>query len=913
MKQYQLNKQPIQPSYTLEVINNAYDTLEQKHLMSVQQAAETKSAIAEMDFNEEEEWYRQKMINDIDEAIDDNTIYGNAAGALDDIIRTIGDINSNPQTIGRLKAQKDFKAFEKELNETTEIPEYMKDMYREQNKYYYSDKVDEKTGKVVGYTKWEPNKRWVQHIDQKVAIEDAIKYASPESGSWSSVRYLDANGEVSDTYSPDGSIELFDTTTGRYERLSKEKLQQGYDAAIAANPALRASLKQEYETALWGYNNGKFTDTNLLKLNGVVKTFEEYCATSVDKFKEAKSYYNKFITRNPNMNLFKESKSTNRKGVNVYSTYANNLTGQVGDPVEMRDNSNLEYAARAQNAKGEKALAIRGVFKNLDFKGVDINDRDAVNKYLKDNKIGDEQIEALNTKLDAIDEINADAYAAMDKIEKENPRYASAVKIQSAIENGQYIDYDDIEDPDLKEDLINHRDRLYNGAKDLRIPFNTDNAYEYLMTYFSKYLDNGKAKIVKIDNNNAYVEIPAGLNTAAFEVYGSVQEAYKGLQSGDKFTAFMRRSKSIIGDVGVQRVYIDSETGEERIENITPAEVRGIHNAGKTDFGAFWNSIVVPTDYISYLKDVSPYETFYSVGDILSRVRSENESIPENESYVANTITYGGASAAASAALNSGAGYIDSKWRKEIEAQVKAADEYIKRNLPNIGLSQYNVKIYKDDKFTPANQDDKENIQTALQNSNNEVSVTLEREPGKFLYKIHINKKGTNNSDGELLYNLLLDNFNDPHLDILNAYSGINGEKPVYRALATNGNKLTIGNIGGTPYSIQSVNGNFYLYNRNIKALVNENGNLIPVSKTTAINIQSIKESLNTLVPAILKYSTDMKNPNPSHSELLNILYDRYTNAVKTIFGEDKSQVVISNDFNALVNTYVEANKTINQ
>ena len=41
------------------------------------------------------------------------------------------------------------------------------------------------------------------------------------------------------------------------------------------------------------------------------------------------------------------------------------------------------------------------------------------------------------------------ALKVLDKIEKENPRYASAVKIQSAIENGQYIDYDDIEDPDL--------------------------------------------------------------------------------------------------------------------------------------------------------------------------------------------------------------------------------------------------------------------------------------------------------------------------------------------------------------------------------------------------------------------------------------------------------------------------------
>ena len=43
--------------------------------------------------------------------ITNNSTYGNAYGALDDVIRENGSIMSNPGMIGRLRAQQDYKKY----------------------------------------------------------------------------------------------------------------------------------------------------------------------------------------------------------------------------------------------------------------------------------------------------------------------------------------------------------------------------------------------------------------------------------------------------------------------------------------------------------------------------------------------------------------------------------------------------------------------------------------------------------------------------------------------------------------------------------------------------------------------------------------------------------------------------------
>ena len=118
MKTFNPINRPIQPSYTLDVLAKSYNTLEQGHKEAVKAASDLEVAMANLDLNEAESEWRQSKINEIRQTIDENTVYGNAYTALDDIIKKAGNIASDQGMIGRLKAQQDYKTFRDQLERT---------------------------------------------------------------------------------------------------------------------------------------------------------------------------------------------------------------------------------------------------------------------------------------------------------------------------------------------------------------------------------------------------------------------------------------------------------------------------------------------------------------------------------------------------------------------------------------------------------------------------------------------------------------------------------------------------------------------------------------------------------------------------------------------------------------------------
>ena len=102
MKSFVNIQQPHIPSYNLEVVSNAYNKLNEGHIQAIQAQSELQSAIAQLDLNETEEDFRQSLVNEINQTVQDNTRYNNAYFALPDIIAKAGNINSNPELIGRL-------------------------------------------------------------------------------------------------------------------------------------------------------------------------------------------------------------------------------------------------------------------------------------------------------------------------------------------------------------------------------------------------------------------------------------------------------------------------------------------------------------------------------------------------------------------------------------------------------------------------------------------------------------------------------------------------------------------------------------------------------------------------------------------------------------------------------------------
>lgn len=288
-----INKEYVAPS-NLSILGNTYNTLEQGHQKAIAAAAELETAMANLDLNEAESEWRQQKIAEIRKTIDDNTVYGNSYSALDNIVKKSGQLSSDAGMIGRLQAQKDYKTYLDNLNKRTDLPESDKEYFREVNKYYYQDKYNQ-NGQVIGGTKWTP-------IDQEVAAPKmndmmvrALQIAAKDAGGNNRIYYKDASGNytTNESLSEDGLPYI--NKSGKYEKLTKEKIRAAMDAVIANTPGAIEGINQDYKIAKWRHNKNsnygsilvidETTDAKGLPLNR-----DQYLEKRITGFYQSASY-----------------------------------------------------------------------------------------------------------------------------------------------------------------------------------------------------------------------------------------------------------------------------------------------------------------------------------------------------------------------------------------------------------------------------------------------------------------------------------------------------------------------------------------------------------------------------------------------------------------------------------------------
>lgn len=274
----------------LETVANTYRELEQGHQKSMQLASQLQTAMAQLPLNEAEDEWRQNKIQQIRSTLDNNLNYGNAAGAYDDLVKAQGDITSDPGLIGRIRAQQDYTAYLNNINERQDLSEYHKNYYRANTKYRYNDIYNDK-GQVIGGTKWEPNERPVSSIDMNKIYNEALKYVSPDAGGYENTTFIDiATGKVSNTYTENSTMARYNSITGKYEILPPEKIRAAVDAAIKANPAIRASLEQDYKIDKWYHSQDPNIANDVIDPKGYTKSFDQYVNDKIDPFVRAKQY-----------------------------------------------------------------------------------------------------------------------------------------------------------------------------------------------------------------------------------------------------------------------------------------------------------------------------------------------------------------------------------------------------------------------------------------------------------------------------------------------------------------------------------------------------------------------------------------------------------------------------------------------
>lgn len=258
----------------LGIVQQTYDKLEQGHHQAIAQAAAYKEAIANLDLNEAEDEWRQNLIASIDNALAENSRFGNAYSAYDDIIKTYGDIKSNPGLIGRLRSQQQYKAYLDELSKSN-LTEEQKDYFKEMNPYYYQDKVDNK-GRIVGGTSWNPVEKYVDNVDINALISNAIRSIQPDTGSGEELVYRTEDGRWTTNFDESTGIPYFKRGT-EYTRVSQEKVMAAIDAAIANTPGAAASLKQDYKIDNWKHGKApEGTIDSVTDDNGNMLSYGQY-------------------------------------------------------------------------------------------------------------------------------------------------------------------------------------------------------------------------------------------------------------------------------------------------------------------------------------------------------------------------------------------------------------------------------------------------------------------------------------------------------------------------------------------------------------------------------------------------------------------------------------------------------------
>lgn len=512
---------PVVNPIDLEKLGQAYDTLEQGHLKAIDTASAVEAELAKLDLNEAEDEWRQQQVNKIRSAITDNSTYGNAYGALDDVIRENGSIMSNPGMIGRLRAQQDYKKYIDNLEKRTDIPEDYKAYFKEQNTYNYKDITDSK-GNIIGGSKWNPTVQEVSTVPMSQLLDKALQWAAKESGGGSQTRWLDSQGKVTNDITKSVTGEIYSSATNKWERLSKDKLAAAVAAVIENTPGAKASLDQDYKIAKWKYDKSGGNNPDITNKDGILLTPEEYLNKRIDPFYKAATYYNQTSSTTygeawkAQLALARQQ-AAGSGGASNRAGYSDILTTTT-NPIRI-DNF-VPSTAQAEISTNKQNIAdlLKASNPNLDF-NLDGKTSDDIKQLIKDNiKDPMEQYRALGN-LEIID----DAQDYLNGLkEGQEPDMTEAFDAYNAIVSMSDLPKDNKYAKQYSKAVNN----IFGSSQAIRQYFTSDDSFD---GFIASIGGENKAKSLGITfgskNGKKYAELPRDYNRSLYSFAKASRES----------------------------------------------------------------------------------------------------------------------------------------------------------------------------------------------------------------------------------------------------------------------------------------------------------------------------------------------------------------------------------------------------
>ena len=549
---------PVINPIDLDKLGQAYDTLEQGHLKAIDTASAVEAELAKLDLNEAEDEWRHQQVNKIKSAITNNSTYGNAYGALDDVIRENGSIMSNPGMIGRLRAQQDYKKYIDNLEKRTDIPEDYKAYFKEQNTYNYKDITDSK-GNIIGGSKWNPAVQEVSTVPMTQLLDKALQWAAKESGGGSQTRWLDAQGKVTNDITKSVTGEIYSSATNKWERLSKDKLAAAVAAVIENTPGAKASLDQDYKIAKWKYDKSGGNNPDITNKDGILLTPEEYLNKRIDPFYKAATYYNQTSSTTygeawkAQLALARQQAAAGSGGASNRAGYSDILTTTT-NPIRI-DNF-VPSTAQAEISTNKQSIAdlLKASNPNLDF-NLDGKTSNDIKQLIKDNiKDPMEQYRALGN-LEIID----DAQDYLNGLkEGQEPDTAEAFDAYNAI-----ISMSDLpKDNKYAKQYSKAVNNIFGSSQAIRQYFTSDDSFD---GFIASIGGENKAKSLGITfgtkNGKKYAELSRDYNRSLYSFAKASREGIS--QNTNIFGALWNDLKGTVNSYWGNNVVQVGTNGDE--------------------------------------------------------------------------------------------------------------------------------------------------------------------------------------------------------------------------------------------------------------------------------------------------------------------------------------------------------------
>lgn len=263
VKHYQPVFWDVDNSRLLESNRSNIEYNNQANAAAQQASIELSSAINDLDLNEKDQYIKNDLYNEL-ETMTNNVLQsygGNIKYAMQDISNMSKKIISDPNIAGRIDSNRRHREYIESIKSRDDINDDVKQMIIEKNPYtftpiYKKDSDGNDTNEIETYERWKPSKYAVKQISDKELISTALGYITHDQSNIT-IPYFYTKKEnggyerISNINNVDITKPLFYIDeTNNYVRLEPEMLWKGLYQAME-DPTIRASLKQDYELAVW--------------------------------------------------------------------------------------------------------------------------------------------------------------------------------------------------------------------------------------------------------------------------------------------------------------------------------------------------------------------------------------------------------------------------------------------------------------------------------------------------------------------------------------------------------------------------------------------------------------------------------------------------------------------------------------